>query len=124
MLAKIDNFNKHLSRWFEFVGIFGMVVMMLITCIDVVGAKLFKAPLLGALDIVMLAQIVTISFGAGMTLYLKRHIEVEFFFDFLPPAVRNIVTRIVLMICLIFFIKSLNQKKLCSLAGKPDGYIG
>lgn len=81
-----------------------MLLMMLITCIDVVGAKLFKAPLLGALDIVMLAQLITISFAAGMTLYAKRHIQVEIFFDYLPRAIRPVIDSIVLFICLIFFI--------------------
>jgi TRAP-type C4-dicarboxylate transport system permease small subunit len=78
--------------------------MMVVTCIDVVGAKLFRMPLLGALDIVMLAQIVAIGFSASITLFLGRHIDVEFFFDYLPRRVQQVVTSIVLVLCIGLFI--------------------
>ena len=80
MLGKFERFNHRLSGWCEWLGIVAMLLMMVITCIDVVGAKVFKWPLLGALDIVMLSQIVAISFAASVTLIAGRHIQVEFLF--------------------------------------------
>lgn len=98
MIAKLDNFNRRLSGWCEWIGIAAMLLMMTVTCVDVVGAKIFRWRLLGALDIVMLSQTVAISFAAGMTLLLGRHIRVEFFFKLLPQRVRNITN------CLIQFL--------------------
>ena len=80
-----------MSSWFEWLGIAAMLLMMAITCIDVVGAKLFRWRLLGALDMVMLTQIVAIAFAAGMTQILGRHIQVEFFFKLLPEPVQRII---------------------------------
>jgi len=80
-----------------------LLLVMVITCIDVVGAKVFKLPLLGALDIVMLSQIVTISFAASMTLILGRHIQVEFVFNLLPRRAQAIINSFVLLLGLGLF---------------------
>lgn len=81
-----------------------MLVMMLTTCIDVIGAKVFKSPILGALDIVQLCQIVAIAFAASMTLIVGRHIQVEFFFDLLPRRVQVVINFLVLLIVLGLFL--------------------
>ena len=104
MLSKFETFNRRLSGWFEGIGVAAMLVMMVITCIDVIGAKVFKSPILGALDIVQLCQIVAIAFAASMTLIVGRHIQVEFFFDLLPRRVQVVINFLVLMIVLGLFI--------------------
>lgn len=104
MLKKIEKFNHRLSDWFEWVGLAGMLLMMVVTCVDVVGAKLFRMPFFGALDIVQLSQIVAISFAASMTLILGRHIEVEFLVILLPRPVQAVIKSLVLLIVLGLFI--------------------
>ena len=104
MLNKFGKFNRRLSGWFEGIGLTAMLVMMVITCIDVIGAKVFKSPILGALDIVQLSQIVAIAFAASMTLIIGRHIQVEFFFDLLPRRVQAVISPIILLIVFVFFI--------------------
>ena len=104
MLDKFEKFNRRLSGWFEWIGLAALLVMMLITCIDVIGAKVFKSPILGALDVVQLSQIVAIGFAASMTLIVGRHIQVEFFFDLLPRRVQAVISPIILLIVLLFFI--------------------
>ena len=103
MLGKFERFNRRLSDWFEWIGLAGMLLVMAITCIDVVGAKVFKWPLLGALDMVMLSQIVAISFAASMVLILGRHIRVEFLFNLLPRRARAIINSFVLLLGLGLF---------------------
>lgn len=103
MLDKFERFNRRLSGWCEWIGLVGLLLVMVITCIDVVGAKVFKLPLLGALDIVMLSQIVTISFAASMTLILGRHIQVEFVFNLLPRRAQAIINSFVLLLGLGLF---------------------
>jgi TRAP-type C4-dicarboxylate transport system permease small subunit len=104
VLSKFEKFNRRISVCFEWIGLAGLLVMMLITCIDVIGAKVFKSPILGALDIVQLCQIVAIGFAVSMTLIVGRHIQVEFFFDLLPRRVQAVVNTIILLIVLLFFI--------------------
>lgn len=69
--------------------------MMGITCVDVVGAKVFRAPVFGAIDGLMLAQLVAVSFAAAMTLIVGRHIQVEFFLLLLPKRLQVIIDSII-----------------------------
>lgn len=78
--------------------------MMVVTCIDVVGAKLFRSPLMGSIDIVQLAQTVAIAFAASMALILGRHIQVEFLFNLLPRRTQKVIDSIVLLLCLGLFM--------------------
>jgi TRAP-type C4-dicarboxylate transport system permease small subunit len=104
MLGKFERFNRRLSGWCEWLGIAAMLLMMVITCIDVVGAKVFLQPFLGAIDIVMLSQIVAISSAASMALIVGRHIQVEFFFNLLPRRAQAVINSFVLLLCLGLFI--------------------
>ena len=103
MFDKFEKLNGQLSRWCEWLSIAAMLLMVAITCIDVVGAKAFRWRLPGAIDIVMLAQLVAIAFAAGMTLIKGRHIQVEFFIKLLPQRVRKAIDSIVLLLVLVLF---------------------
>ena len=104
MLDKFEKFNLRVSGWCEWLALAALLLMMVITCIDVVGAKVFRWRLLGAIDIVMLSQIVAISFAAGMTLILGRHIQVEFFFNLLPRRAQAVINSVVLLLGFGLFI--------------------
>jgi len=103
VLGKLEKFNRRLSGWFEWIGLAGMLLMVAITCIDVVGAKVFLWRLLGAIDIVMLSQIVAVAFAASMSLILGRHIRVEFFVTRLPRRAQGVIDSIVLLLGLMLF---------------------
>ena len=103
VLDKFEKFNRRLSNWFEWIGLAGMLLMMAITCIDVVGAKVFHWRLFGAIDTVMLSQIVAIAFAAGMVLILGRHIQVDFLIDRLPNRAQAVIDSIVLLLELGLF---------------------
>ena len=99
-----ERFNRRLSGWFEWIGLVGLLVMMVVTCIDVVGAKVFRSPLMGSIDIVQLAQTVAIAFAASMALILGRHIQVEFFVRLLPRRVGAVVNSVILLLGLGLFM--------------------
>lgn len=103
LFDKFVKFNARISRWCQWLSIAAMLFMVAITCIDVVGAKVFRWRLLGAIDIVMLAQLVAIAFAAGITLIKGRHIRVEFFIKLLPQRVQHIIDSIVLLLLLALF---------------------
>ncbi|MDP6734941.1 MAG: TRAP transporter small permease [Nitrospinaceae bacterium] len=104
ILEKFENFNRRLSTFFECVGLAGLLVMAFLTCSDVVGAKLFQRPIFGAIDIVMLAQIVAISFAVASVLILGRHVQVEFFVSMLPKRVQAAIDIIVHIFGLALFV--------------------
>jgi len=56
------------SGWAEWVGFGTIFLMVALTCVDVVGAKVFRLPVPGSLDVMMLAQLIAISFAAVMAL--------------------------------------------------------
>ena len=103
-IEKLDGFNRRISNWFEWVGLCGLLVMMAVTCIDVFGAKIFRAPLYGALDIVVLAQMVAVSFATAYALILGRHVSVEFFMMLLPERLRALVDTVISIFGLTLFI--------------------
>ena len=113
MLEKFEKFNHRISDWFEWIGLVALLLMMVITCVDVVGAKVFHWRLFGAIDTVMLSQIVAIAFPASMALILGRHIQVHFLIDRLPRRARAVVDSIVLFLGLGLF--SLIIWQLCML---------
>ena len=78
--------------------------MMSITCIDVIGSKLFLKPVFGSIDIVVLSQVVAISFANAFSLILGKHVQVEFFVPRLSRRAQAVTDSIVFLLGLILFI--------------------
>lgn len=104
MLDKLEKFNRRLSNWFQWIGMAGILVMVLITGIDVVGAKIFLWRLFGAIDMVQLSQIVAIAFACAFTLIVGRHVRVEFFVARLPRRAQGVIDSFVSLLGLGLFI--------------------
>ena len=102
-LEKFDQANRRISFLVEWVGLAGLILMMIITFVDVIGAKVFQAPLLGALDLVTISQLMAVSFAIAGSVILGRHVEVEFFLPLLPKSLQKIVTCIVHFLGLLLF---------------------
>ena len=77
--------------------------MVVLTCVDVIGAKLFRLPVFGALDVMMLAQLIAVSCAVAMGLLLDRHVQVEFFMVFFPERIQALVDAFVQLLCLGLF---------------------
>lgn len=110
-LARFEKFNRKLSMVIEWVGLLAIVLMMMITTVDVLGAKLFRQPVFGALDIMMIAQLIAMSFAAAIALILDRHVQVDFFVMLLPARVQAAVDCFVNL--LGFFLFALVVWRLC-----------
>lgn len=102
-LNKFEKFNRRVSMGIEWVGLAALLLMMLVTTLDVIGSKLFLLPVFGAFDIMMLAQLVAMTFAAGATLIVGLHITVEFFVPLLPPRIQAVVDCIVFLLGFILF---------------------
>ena len=78
-------------------------VMLISTCIDVVGAKLFKWPLPGGIEIVYMIQIVAMAGALAITQIDKQHIRVEIVIESVSKKTRALLTGIVSTLGLALF---------------------
>jgi TRAP-type C4-dicarboxylate transport system permease small subunit len=78
--------------------------MMIVTTVDVIGAKIFLMPVFGALDVMAIAQLVAMSFAVSTALILGRHVQVEFFVMLLPERAAAFVDCIVNILGIILFV--------------------
>ena len=92
-----------LSIWCEWIGVAGVIVMVAVTCADVLGAKLFLLPVPGSTEIVSLAQVSTIVFAVATTQRHKGHISVEMFYAKMRPFVQALVRAVTSCLGLILF---------------------
>jgi TRAP-type C4-dicarboxylate transport system permease small subunit len=104
MLEKFQKFNERLSTWAEWIAFWAIFFMVVLTCIDVLGAKLFRSPIFGSIDAMMMAQLIVVSFAAAMTLIQNRHVQVEFFVILLPRRIRSAIDCLIRLLCLGFFV--------------------
>lgn len=104
LLEKFERLNRWLCGWAATIGLAALVFMVVLTCVDVAGAKLFLLPVPGALDMVQLAQLLAITLAAGLTLMERRHVAVEFFVALLPGSARRVVAFVVELLCLALFV--------------------
>ncbi|MEM4523238.1 MAG: TRAP transporter small permease [Nitrososphaeria archaeon] len=99
---KEGKFVQYISHQLESIGAVAILVIMCVTCVDIVGAKLLKWRLFGAIDIVMLSQVVAISLSAGATLLAGRHITVEFFLRRLSRKSQKVINLCVYFVLIAF----------------------
>ncbi|MBW1721223.1 MAG: TRAP transporter small permease [Deltaproteobacteria bacterium] len=104
MLEQVEKFTRRLSTVLEWVGLVAVMFMVLITCADVLGAKIFLRPVFGAIDLVMLAQLVAISFAASATLLVGKHVQVEFFVMMFPARLKAIVDAFIQLLGFSLFV--------------------
>lgn len=65
------------------------------TCVDVLGSKLFQVPLPGSYEIISYAQLVAIACAISVTLFTGEHVQVELFMSRLPKRAQGVVDSIV-----------------------------
>ena len=123
-LSRTDRFTRSLSRYLEWVGVIGFLLMFLANFVDVVGAKFFLWPLPGSLEIIGFSQIVAIAPAIAFALLLDRHIRVEFIIMRLPRRIRETVCGISSFLGLVTFALILWQSYLYGESLQKAGEIG
>jgi TRAP-type C4-dicarboxylate transport system permease small subunit len=93
-IYSLETLTANLSRYLEWVGVIGILLMFFVNFIDVVGAKFFLWPLPGATEVIGFSQIVAIAPAIAFTLIIGRHIRVEFIVAKLPKRVRETISAI------------------------------
>ena len=103
-MESVRKWTARLSAWSEWIGVAGVIVMVVVICADVLGAKLFLLPVPGSTEIVELAQVATIAFAIAATQRRKGHISVEMFYFKMPPRAQNLIRAVTSCLGLILFL--------------------
>lgn len=80
---------ERLARWSESVGVVAVWLMLILTVVDVVGAKLFAKPLRGSIELIGFTQVVAMAGGLAMSFVVGRQIQLELLVSRLPASLRR-----------------------------------
>ncbi len=103
-MKRFERIINSLSKWLNWVAGIGLVLMLLVIVADIIGAKLFRWPVPGAVDIVGLLGVVVIAFAIAQTQVVHGHIEVEFFVMRIPEKARNAIAGIIYSLGMLLFV--------------------
>lgn len=123
-LNQMDKFTRLSSRYLEWIGVIGILLMFLVNFIDVVGAKLFLWPFPGATEVISFSQIVAIAPAIAFTLLLNRHIRVDFIVMRFPKRIRATISSFSSFLGLVIFVLILWQSYLYGQSLQKAGEIG
>lgn len=102
-MNRFERVINSLSKWLNWVAGVALVLMLIVIVADIIGAKLFKWPIPGGIDIVGLLGVVVIAFAIAQTQVIHGHIEVEFFVMRLPEKARNVIAGVVYFLGMALF---------------------
>ena len=103
-MKRLYKFASNLCVIGEFIAVAGVMTMVLITCTDVLGTKLFTKPVPGATELICLIQLATLSFIFGATQKARGHINVEMFVNRLNPVKQSVVRAFTVLLEGIVFV--------------------
>ena len=100
---KFIEFSKKIAFGVEWAGIVAAVIMIVVSFINVVAAKIFISPMRGATEYVSFSQILAISFVLAVDLFEKRHIAVDFLANILSKTADRVLDFFVALLETGFF---------------------
>lgn len=102
-IDKFENFVNSLSNWLNRVAGAALVAMLALIVADIIGAKLFKWPIPGGIEMVGFLGVLVIAFAIAQTQVLRGHIEVEFLVVRLPQTAQKIIAVVVYFLGMALF---------------------
>ncbi|NMB41208.1 MAG: TRAP transporter small permease [Firmicutes bacterium] len=114
---------KNISEILEWVGVVGVLSMMIITVVDVIGAKVFLSPLRGGMEMVGFGQVIAISCTITVGLFFGRHIDIELFVSWMSKQVQKHIHLFVSLLGFVFFVLLAWQSCAYSISLKKAGEI-
>ena len=88
IIERLDKWAKSISNWIVWIGGAGVILMLALTVADIIGVKIFKTPVPGAIEIVAFLGVIITAFGMAYTQAQHGNIQVEFFVTRLPKRAR------------------------------------
>lgn len=103
-IQKLEKYVRKISLWFNWIAGGGLVLMLLLVVGDIIGIKVFSAPIPGAIELVAFLGVVVIGFAVAYTQVLHGHINVDFIVMKFPPRVAAVIDVLMLFLGMSFFI--------------------
>ncbi len=122
-MQRLRNFAESLAIWGERLSVLFVLVLVSISCIDVLGAKLFNMPVKGATEVISMVQLVMIACIIGSTQLNKGHVSVDMFVLKMPPRARVVVGCLVSALSLLLFSVLFWQTTLLGMAYHDSGEV-
>ena len=102
-LKILDKSSYWSSVWFERAAMVGIVGIIIVTLIDVLGAKLFQKPMAAGTEAVYFLQIIAIAAGLAFAQIDNRHVRLEFV-DSFPRTIKGTFNFLSSLLGLALFI--------------------
>ncbi|MBA7698203.1 hypothetical protein ES703_106878 [subsurface metagenome] len=102
-IERLEKFAHSSSNWVNWVAGVGLVAMLCLVVADIIGIKLFKHPIPGAIEMVAFLGVVVTGFAIAYTQVVKGHIQVEFFVMRLPKRAKAGVIALVSLLGMVLF---------------------
>lgn len=119
---KINKQINHISDILNWLAAASVVVMMLLTCLDVV-LRLFRHPIPGTYEMVGFTGAILISFSLAHTSLRRGHIAVDFFVSKFSPKIQRLIDRVNSVICAVLFGLIARQSVIYALETKNAGEV-
>jgi TRAP-type C4-dicarboxylate transport system permease small subunit len=106
MSSKIVVFESGLKKigiWFNWVALGALATMLGLITADIVGAKFFRHPVPGAMDMVSLLGAILTAFSATETQIQGRHIDVDFLVVRLSSSLQKALACVKDFVCSALF---------------------
>jgi TRAP-type C4-dicarboxylate transport system permease small subunit len=127
-LGRIEKLASSAGSALRQVGRGAIVAMLLITCVDVIGYKLFHHSIIGSAEIIGLLGLVTVTFSLLYTQVLHGHIEIDFMVTRLPKRAQAVIASIVSLFGFVLFIlitwQMYDYGRIAQAAGRTSGIMG
>ena len=99
----MERFANSFGKWLNWVAGVGLVSMLGLVVADIIGIKLFKHPIPGAIELIAFSGVIVTAFAIAYTQVLRGHIQVEFVIMRLPKRVQAVIAVFVLFLGLVLF---------------------
>jgi TRAP-type C4-dicarboxylate transport system permease small subunit len=104
MIAGIAKLSRKMAGAFAWVSIIAITLIMAVTWVDVLGAKLFNYPVPGLTEVVTSLHLMLIASAVALAELKGFQVRVEFFVQKLPRRVQVVLTAFAAAVTTIFFI--------------------
>jgi len=123
-MEAFEGLVRKVSKAFEWAGVVGILCIFSANIVDVVGAKFFKWPLPGALELISFSQVLAIAPAIAFGLFLGTHLRIDFLFDKFPRHLKVALGVFVSLLCFLLSLTIFVQATKYAYSLQRSGEIG
>ena len=102
-IYRLEKLIDSFSHWLNWIAGVGIIAMLALTTADIIGVKVFKSPVPGAIEMIGFLSVVVVAFAIAYTQIVHGHIQVEFFVSRLPERAQAGIRALVSLMGITLF---------------------